>query len=245
MRWCNLYKVNFLPPELQRDFVIDFNKLVAGTIFALIIAGVLGVYGFFLYQLHHVKMAVAEAGQYLESLQADVAAVEEVKKQRIKNEQTAESLRQVMEKRILWAEVLAEVNSSLPADMWLVRLDLGHRDLPSAPGLKTEAGTKERKDERGWAGDIPPAALPQAPPVHPRQDLRAGEAGSSSETAPPAPNVMVFEGCSRSVSSVGMFVNNLCRIPVFSKILLNELSGDEKTAAYRFKITALLKGGNL
>lgn len=211
-----MYKVNFLPRELQRDFVTDINKLAAGALFALIIAGVLAVYGFFLDRLHLVEAAVAEAGRYLESLQAGVAAVEEVKRRRVRDEQTVDSLRAIMEKRISWTEVLTGVNSQLPADVWLARLELGNRDLPGAA------------PERDYL----------------REGRPAQGAGGPPGAAPPAPDVLVLEGYSRSVSSVGVLVDQLGRIPVFSRVLLNELSVDRKAAAYTFKITALLKGGS-
>ncbi|MCL6561369.1 MAG: PilN domain-containing protein [Firmicutes bacterium] len=198
-----MYKVNLLPPELQRDFSIDTRKLVNWSVFILIIASLSGAYALFLHSLHEVKIAVAGAGQYLESLRGDVALVEEVRKQRIKNEQTAKSLRGIQERRILWSNVLEEIELSLPSDMWLARLELARRDSQESPEL----------------------------------------AGGGGFTAKEAPNLLIFEGYSRSFSSVGIFANNLCRMPYFSRVILNDLKEDQKNTAARFKITVLIGGG--
>lgn len=239
-----MYKVNLLPSELQRDFIIDVRKLIVGSVSALMIVGSCAAYALFLYKLHTVTIAVAGAGQYLNSLQGDVVAVKEIKKQRIRNEQTVRNLREILEKRIIWSKVLEEVNLSLPEDMWLVRLDLAHRDLRNAPGLKAGAGAAEREAPAEVAKDIPSTALQQGASDKRQPGVPVRPAGIPQDVPPPAPNVLVFEGYSHSVSSVGVFIHSLYRMPFFSKAILNELSEDEKTAAVRFRITVLVKGGD-
>lgn len=239
-----MYKINLLPYELQRDHIFDVRKLIVGSVSALVIVGICAAYALFLYKLHIVTIAVAEAGQSLKSLQGDVVAVEEIKKQRISNEQTVLSLREILEKRIIWSKVLEEVNFSLPKDMWLVRLELAHRDLrEKAPGLRAGAGAAEREASSKEPKNTPSAGLQQDAPDKRQPDTPAKPSGIPPDIPLPTPNVLVFEGYSHSVSSVGVFIHSLYLMPFFSKAILNELSEDEKTAAVRFKITVLIKDG--
>jgi hypothetical protein len=68
--------------------------------------------------------------------------------------------------------------------------------------------------------------------------------GDKKETAaPPVPNNLIIEGYSRTVPSIGVFMNNLYRMPYFSSVILNELNTDEKSGNIKFKLTAVLKEG--
>lgn len=55
-------------------------------------------------------------------------------------------------------------------------------------------------------------------------------------------DTMVVDGYSRTVASVGVFMFRLGQTPGLEQITLNEIREEQKYAAYKFKITAALRG---
>jgi len=230
-----MYKVNLLPPELQRDISIDIRRLVKRVaIFLVVIILVLG-YSIFLYSFFSTKKEIVETEKYLNELQVTVKKIEDIKEQRQKNEQSVQQFKELVEKRLTWSYVLDDLNYNLPVDVWLASIELSFTDL--------QAST----ETVGQAPEQPKVHVPQAQTgtrtVPGGQSLPAGQKEPLLSASPPVPNTLTVVGYSRTVPSIGIFINNLHKMPYFTKVTLNEIAEDENNAVIKFKITAMTKEG--
>lgn len=233
-----MYKINLLPPELQRDVSIDFKTLAIRASAVVAAVGLVAMYCAFLYNIHSIKLEISQEEKYLSEIQFTVKKVEEIKNKRLANEQSVQKYRELLDNRVTWSPVLEDLNKILPTDMWLESINISHVDRQVQGG-----------------GAIIPA--PQPPPVQlPGYQLQsqiqaktAGTAqGGQGENQPvsslPTPNTLTINGYSRTAPSVGVYLHNLGKMPYYSKVALNEMGEDEKESAYKFKITATVKEGD-
>jgi Tfp pilus assembly protein PilN len=228
------YKVNLLPPELQRESIIDTRRLVRLAAVTLAAAAVVGGYGYFLLQLVLMKGELAETRQRLAVLEPTVARVNKMREERRTAEETARTLTQLLHGRLAWSGMLADINYALPRDMWLEKLEI-LKEQEAKPGEKKAAG------QGAGAGPPPAGAGGQSPAT-------TGGAGGAqawaAAAAPPRPDLVVLEGYSRSVASVGVLVHNLRESPHFKAVTLEEVTEDAQLGAWRFKILCALPGGD-
>lgn len=59
---------------------------------------------------------------------------------------------------------------------------------------------------------------------------------------PPLPNLLVVEGGTHSLASVGVYVNNLCQLPHFKRVALKEVKRVGQEQVTTFTIEAVLGG---
>ncbi|OPX88396.1 MAG: Fimbrial assembly protein (PilN) [Pelotomaculum sp. PtaB.Bin104] len=238
-----MYKINLLPPELQRDISIDIKKLVKRLSVSLVVMSVLAGYGTFLYSYISTKKEISQTEKYLNELQVTVKIVEDLKKQRQGNEHTIQIFTEMIDKRLTWSYVLDDFSRNLPVDVWLERIDLSYIDPQAAAGAAgqtkgqpnpqsqpQQAQAQGQAKAQAGAGATPGG---QAPP--------AGQKGQPQAVSPPVPNTMTIKGYSHTVPSIGVFINNLNKMPYFTRITLNELAEDDKSLAFKFKLTAAVK----
>ena len=207
------YKVNLLPPHLQREGLIDFRRLTIITGTTLLIAIVLGSYGSFLFNFYTMKNDLAATRQQLEALAPMVARVEGLRKERKELEAILEEYKYILEKHIAWSTLLYDLGDVTPIDLWLVDMDL--------------TNNQETKPQGG--GTAAPASTPKEPAA---KETRYAHAY-------PRPNVITFKGYSRTVPSIGVFVNNLYKLPYFKTIKLKSISDEPE--GFHFEITANIK----
>jgi len=206
------YKVNLLPPHLQREGLIDFRRLTIITGTTLLIAIVLGSYGAFLFNFYTMKNDLAATRQQLEALAPMVARVEGLRKERKELEAILEEYKYILKKHIAWSSLLYDLGDVTPIDLWLVEMDIKNIPAETKPQGGGEA-TPAKKE--------PAAKEPQYAHAYPR------------------PNVITFKGYSRTVSSIGVFVNNLYKLPYFKTIKLKSVS--DEPDGFHFEINAYVK----
>lgn len=206
------YKVNLLPPNLQREGVIDISRLIKLIAITLLIALVVGSYGAFLISFWGAKSELAAARQELKAISPVVSRVTAIRKERAAAEATYKEYSSLLDSQLAWSNILTgmfcDFNNIIPVDLWLV-------DLEVAPGTKAEEKSqqteKKEKTEENSA---------------PEQFARA--------------NTVKIKGSSRTVSSVGVFMKNLNELPYLKDIALNKVKAGDND--YVFEITAVLKG---
>jgi len=241
-----MYKINLLPSELQRDLSIDVRKLVKRAAVSLVAVILLAGYGSFLYSSYSTRKEIAKTEKYLNELNVTVKKVEEIKKQRETSEQSAQKLKELLNNRLAWSSVLEDLNHNLPVDVWLERIDLSHIDLQASTGASGQP--KGQADAQAPQSQSQPAPAQPNPAqagtgAVPEGKPPSGQSGTPAPSSPPVPNTLTIEGYSRTVPSIGVFVNNLSRMPYFTRVTLNEFAEDEKMGAIKFKVTAAIKEG--
>lgn len=229
------YKVNLLPPELQRESIIDTRRLVRLAAVTLVAAAVVGGYGYFLLQLVLMKGELAETRRRLAALEPTVTRVEKMREERRTAEETARALTQLLNGRLAWSGMLAEINYALPRDMWLDKLVILREQQAQAPEKKGGPA------QGAGGGQAPAGAGGQSPAT---TGGAGGAQAGAAAAAPPRPDAVVLEGYSRSVASVGVLVHNLHESPHFKAVTLQEVTEDAESGAWRFKILCVLPGGD-
>ncbi|NHM28141.1 hypothetical protein G7K71_14360 [Desulfofundulus sp. TPOSR] len=130
------------------------------------------------------------------------------------------------------APILSDVRYAAPSKVWLTGLELTpEKDESSAP-------RKVQKDPAvNTDGENPEEALKQNGQPKPA-------AGQIRELElPPEPSRMRLEGFSLDAASVGLFRDNLTALPWCERVESLKVEYDEKAGAYRFEMTARVKGG--
>lgn len=200
------YKVNLLPPGLQREGIVDVHRLIRLIALTLSLAFLLGGYAYFLFSFWSTKNELAAVRQELTALQPVISRVEDVREKRIIAEATYQEYSALLERHQTWAGLLSDLlhdfNNVAPVDLWLLELEI-YPD-PEASGEESEG-----KEDRG----------------RPDQFARA--------------NCIRIKGSSRTVSSVGVFIKNLNRLPYLRNVALKKIAAADD--ALNFEITAGLK----
>ncbi len=131
------YKVNLLPPKLQRESVVDVRRLVvlAGTTTG--VALVVGGYAAFLLSFWGLRGELAAAEQQLASLRPLAARVEKVRAERQNLERLTREITQLRGQRFSWATLCTELERLAPVDLWLREVALGGAGEASARGAGT------------------------------------------------------------------------------------------------------------
>lgn len=227
------YKVNLLPPELQRESIIDTRRLIRVAAVTLAVVTVLGGYGYFLLQLVLMKGELAEIRQRLAALEPTVARVNRLREERRTAEETTRVLKELLNTRLAWSGMLSDLNYALPRDVWLDKLTI----------YKEQSKDAEKKGSTApGEGGGKPSGTTGSNPVQPPAGGGPGAAGTQP-VSPPRPDRMALEGYSHSVASVGVLVHNLNQLPYFKEVTLQEVVEDEKAGAWRFKILCVISGG--
>ena len=117
--------------------------------------------------------------------------------------------------------MLEDLSYNMPADLWLENINMSYVAPEQATANAPSGAVHEQTDQ--------PLSQRQAPVT-------------LEVVSPPEPNTLVLIGYSRSVQSVGIFMNNLYGMPYFSSVVLNELHTNENSGNVKFKLTAQLKG---
>lgn len=232
-----MYKVNILPLELHNNINVDVKKLIKIMTVSVITVVLAIGYGTFIFRFYSIRKEIAETEKELVQLQDTVKKVEETKKQRQNNELTVQNLKDLVDNRKTWSNLLDELNSSLPVDIWLESIDVSFID-PQTPDGTVEQGSGQPKMQA------------KGTQVQLQSKANRTEAGAESSVEPdlkgisqlvvPFPNVITVEGYARTLPSVGIFVNSLGKMPYINKIRLCEIKEDERHAAVKFKITATI-----
>ncbi|OPY57734.1 MAG: Fimbrial assembly protein (PilN) [Pelotomaculum sp. PtaU1.Bin035] len=240
-----MYKVDLLPYELQRDVGVDVKKLLKRLSVFLAAIFLLVSCGTFVFSELLTRKEIAVTEKELSEIQVTVNNIEEIKKQRQNNQHSIQNYKALINKKLSWSYLLEDLNSNLPVDMWLASLELSFTDMSASVGTvgqiagqseaQAPAHVQARAQSKATQANVGAAPGGQSP--------AAGQKDSPSPDSPPAPNILVVEGYSRTVPSVGIFVNNLDKMPYFTSVKLNEISEEEKNAAIKFKLTAILKDG--
>ncbi len=215
------YRVNLLPNKLQRNISIDVGKLVKRVVVTLAVVSLFTGYGIFLFNFYSTKKELAATEEKFKQVQVAVKKVEAIKKQRLDNEKAVNEFKELLKKRQTWACVLEDINYNLPTDMWLESIDIYCAERQVGP----EQPAQENKTASG------------------KQETDTGPE-AEEQSAVPVPDTLAVAGYSRTVASVGVFVNNLNQMPYFSSALLVELFEDEKyMAVKKFRVSATIKEG--
>lgn len=217
-----MYKVNLLPPKLQREGIIDTRRLalIAGTM--LLAAAFLGGYAAFLINFFLLKSELATTRQQLASLTPVVSRVEKVKNERKQLEDALKEYHSILEKRLVCSDLLFDLNNFTPIDVWLTELEISFK-----PETKAEKTT--------------PAPETSSAPGRSKTAMASTPALKEPEGYA-RPNQVTLKGFSRTVPSVGVFMYNLYQLPWFQEIKLHRLSTEKD--GVKFEITASLKEGS-
>ncbi|MGI6491784.1 MAG: PilN domain-containing protein [Pelotomaculum sp.] len=216
-----MYKINLLPVELQKDLSIDVKGLVKRVSIAMTVILMFFGYGAFLFMGYLTQKEINDTERYLSQISSSVNIIEDIKAQRIKNEESTKRFKELLNTRLARSPMLVDLSYNMPVDLWLENIDLSYV-APEQTAANASSGAAQEQTAQ-------PQPQGQAP------------ASKQEAVSAPAPNTFVLIGYSRSVSSIGVFMNNLYGMPYFSSVVLNELNTDEKSGNVKFKLTAQLK----
>lgn len=121
-----MYRVNLLPPKLQREGNIDFRRLFAVAGITLVSGAVVGGYGVFLGVYFGLKAELAATKQQIAALQPLALQAEKMQAERKRLEATMREYEAILAERKTWWPMLADLNTVAPADLWLTGLDLSY-----------------------------------------------------------------------------------------------------------------------
>ncbi len=123
-----LYKVNLLPPRLQREGIIDVRRLV--LMLAAVLPAVLLLGGCLLFRVNYSVLdnELAETKTQLAALAPALARMEGVVRDRTELQETIEECEEISRKHVAWSGVLDELGKAAPIDLWLTGLNLANKD---------------------------------------------------------------------------------------------------------------------
>ena len=209
-----LYKVNLLPPKLQRESIIDIRRLIAVTGALLGAAVILGCYIIFLINFAVINTELTETKAQLASLAPVTVKVDGIVRERAEIEETIKELDDISSKHTAWSNLLYDLGSAAPADLWLTGVDISNR----------EAATGEQTDKQGTA----------APVLNKSPDKNRKEANPYAR-----PNYVACKGIARSLPSIGKFIKNMLGMTYFEEVHLVKVNAVNE--GMEFEITARIK----
>jgi len=230
------YRVNLLPPKLQREELVDVRRLLLTSVTAVLIVAIVGTGVGFVVSFNNVNREINDANQQLAILQPTVDMVQGLQSQ-IKTMQSTEAdYRGLLGRQVTWSNLIYKLNEIAPSDLWLTELDMVNADLSKDPAAK-QAST----------------AFPAAPgasgvPGANGNAVTMGNAQGSGEPSP-YPNVITIKGMANSVTSIGIFDQSLNTLPYFKNVVINTIGsqalgaqGDSPPVeANTFEITAYMR----
>jgi hypothetical protein len=231
-----MYRVNLLPRNLQREELVDVRRLLVTSVAAVLILVILGIGVGFAISFNNVKQELNSANQQLAILQPTVDMVQSLQSQIQTMQSTEADYRGFLGRQVTWSTLVYKLNEIAPSDLWLTELDMSNTDLSKDPAAK-QAST----------------AFPAAPgasgvPGASGNVVAMGDAQGSGEPYP-YPNVITIKGMANSVTSIGIFDQNLNNLPYFKNVVINTIGsqtlgaqGDSPPVeANTFAITAYLR----
>jgi type IV pilus assembly protein PilN len=229
----SMYKVNLLPPRLQHEELVDIRRLLLTSLIAVLVLVVLGAGVSFVISDIVVHQEIASAIQQLTSLQPTVAMVQNMQNQTRLMLSTDNDYRSLLNRQMTWSGLIYDLNDIAPTDLWLVELDMTNADLSKNPEA---AGN--------GSGSAPGSNM---------NAVVRSNAQNGSEPVP-YPNVVTIKGMAGSVTSIGIFVQNLNRLPYFKSVVINTITSqaagsqannpqvpNSQAEGTSFEITAYLK----
>lgn len=124
----SLYKVNLLPPRLQREGVIDVRRLILILAAILPIVLLLGCCLLFRVNYSVINNELAETRAQLAALAPALSRMEGVVRERTELEETIEECEEISRKHISWSGVLDDLGGAAPIDLWLTGLNIANKD---------------------------------------------------------------------------------------------------------------------
>jgi len=210
-----IYKVNFLPPNLQREGNIDLRRLFfIGGITLLVTLLVIG-YSIFVITFFVMKNQLKESQQQLAELAPIVANVKKITSEREELEKAIAQYNFLLKKQVCWSDMFYDYNNICPVDLWLSSVELTYK-----PDLKVTIGSSPVLTGKEESKQFVQAESRQLVDIQ-------------------RPNQVAINGASLTMSSIGVFINNLYQLPYFKEVKLNKAS--RETQGITFQITALLK----
>jgi type IV pilus assembly protein PilN len=209
-----LYKVNLLPPKLQREGIVDIRRLIAAAGILLGAAVILGCYVTFLINFAVIRTELTETKAQLAALAPLTVRVDGIVKERTEIEETIKELEDISSKHTVWSNLLYDLGSAAPADLWLTGLDISNK----------EAGAGEQAAAQGTA----------APALSKSSDNSRREADPYAR-----PNIVTCKGIARSLPSIGKFINNMLGLPYFEEVQLVKVNAVNE--GMEFEIAARIK----
>jgi Tfp pilus assembly protein PilN len=231
-----MYRVNLLPPKLQREELVDVRRLLLTSVAAILILVIVGTGVGFVVSFNNVKQEINSANQQLGVLQPTVDMVQGLQSQIRVMQSTEADYKGLLGRQVTWSNLIYKLNEIAPSDLWLTELDMSNADLSKDPAAK-QAST----------------AFPAAPgasgvPGANGNVVAMGNAQGSGEPYP-YPNVITIKGMANSVTSIGIFDQNLNNLPYFKNVVINTIGSQTLAAqgsspqveANTFQITAYLR----
>jgi Tfp pilus assembly protein PilN len=185
---------------------------------------------------NNVKQEINYANQQLAVMQPTVDMVQSLQSQIQTMQSTDADYRGLLDRQVTWSTLVYKLNEIAPSDLWLTELDMSNADLSKDPAAKQVS-----------------IAFPAAPgaagvPGADGNVVAMGNAQGSSEPYP-YPNVITIKGMANSVTSIGIFDQNLNNLPYFKNVVINTIGsqtlgaqGDSPPVeANTFAITAYLR----
>lgn len=231
-----IYRVNLLPPKLQREELVDVRRLLLTSVAAILILAIVGAGVVFMIAFNNVKQELNNANQTIAILQPTVDMVQGLQSQIRVMQSTEADYKGLLGRQVTWSNLIYKLNEIAPSDLWLTELDMSNADLSKDPAAK-QAST----------------AFPAAPgasgvPGANGNVVAMGDAQSAGEPYP-YPNVITIKGMANSVTSIGIFDQNLNNLPYFKNVVINTIGSQTLAAqgsspqveANTFQITAYLR----
>ena len=197
-----MYRVNLLPPRLQHEELMDVRRLLLISVIAVLVLAILGAGVSFVISDIVVHQEIDSAVQQLTSLQPTVAMVQSMQSQTRAMLSTEADYKGLLGRQMAWSSLIYELNDIAPTDLWLVELDMTNADLSKVPAAKQV--TTVSPDANGNAAT-------------------KGNAQNGSEPVP-YPNVITIKGMSGSVTSIGVFDQNLNQLPYFKNVVIKSIT---------------------
>ncbi|MGD0152181.1 MAG: PilN domain-containing protein [Thermacetogeniaceae bacterium] len=189
-----MYKVNLLPPNLQREELIDMRRLLILAVSVTLTMLVLGAAIFFVVNYFDMRQEIASETSQLASLQPSVNYVQTLQGQTKMMQGIVTGYKVLLNRQVTWSSLLYELDDIAPTDLWLVELDLTNASQP-----KTGTATP--------AGKVPAASIAQ----------------NNTEPVP-FPDTVTVKGMALSVPSVGIFVQNMRQLPYFKDVVIKTIT---------------------
>jgi Tfp pilus assembly protein PilN len=231
-----IYRVNLLPPKLQREELVDVRRLLLTSVAAVLILAIVGAGVVFVVSFNNVKQELNNANQTIAILQPTVDMVQGLQSQIRVMQSTEADYKGLLGRQVTWSNLIYKLNEIAPSDLWLTELDMSNADLSKDPAAK-QAST----------------AFPAAPgasgvPGANGNVVAMGDAQSAGEPYP-YPNVITIKGMANSVTPIGIFDQNLNNLPYFKNVVINTIGSQTLAAqgsslqveANTFQITAYLR----
>lgn len=218
-----MYKVNLLPDYLQSSGFS--SKKIRQLVYFLLFMLLLALYsGFLQVQSLALEGQLAEEKNELEKLQPKLSKIDSLKTATQAKQEQYLALSQITNNRLVWHQFLEDLPLALPADTWLVSIEINKMGKLPQNGGFVSSGFKQY-------------------PKNIEKKLESKETSILEQSSLPVPNVVYLTGSCWTMGSVGVLVDNLCLLPYFTAVELVEANLDRQKGSIKFEIVAIIKGG--